>query len=174
MRISGPMIIIPPQLLPAGEASSEQEVDLTLYQGGIARVYLTAQGQAVVNPTIDCWWQVAEVNLPPPRMEQVQVGTEVIETGALVFVIRGDGSSDTILIAQNQHIGRVGPEANPYAPGTEYTVSAGEILWTTGPATGDSYLVEIVTAIESPVYESTLVPLDLAEHNVIFMEAYHG
>ena len=73
-------VTIPAITLPDGSMSLEQQVDLTPYQGQTARIYLTADGRVQVNPPADCWWQMAEVVLPPEQKETTEEG----EVGAVI------------------------------------------------------------------------------------------
>lgn len=171
--VSGSTITIPPVPLPAGGQSQQQIVDLSPHQGKTARIYLTPQGQPVVNPRCDCWWQVAEVLLPPEAAEQVQIGAETVDAAEEVQTVHSAGGVDTVTLTEAQRIGRVGPTWNPYTLGADYTVSWGEISWQGGgrqPQPDDSYSVEILTSVEQPVYVQQPLPLELAQHNVILFD----
>ena len=69
--IDGSAIVIPPLRLPGDGTSAQHRVDLSAYQGGFVRLYVSAAGAAEVNPGADSYWQVAEVSLPPVAYESV-------------------------------------------------------------------------------------------------------
>lgn len=171
--IHGSIIIIPPIVLPGGSVSAEQAIDLSPYQGGVARVYVSAAGGFEINPRADSYWQVAEVTLPPAQFEQAQTGTREDITASVATARRGAGSVDAVNLDANQWIGDVGFAWARYRSGVDYTASPAGVTWIAGarqPVADSDYLVEIVTATTVPVMEARALPLDLSQHGTRFFD----
>ncbi|HBE44281.1 MAG TPA: hypothetical protein DDW17_02200 [Deltaproteobacteria bacterium] len=48
---------------------SAQEIDLSLYQGQMVRIYLDNDLKLVVNPMYDCYWHLCEMEIPYPKAD---------------------------------------------------------------------------------------------------------
>lgn len=53
---------------------SQQTVDLTAHAGKRVRIWLTPAGSYSLNPNIDHYWQVAELDVPQIEYESVDTG----------------------------------------------------------------------------------------------------
>lgn len=175
--LNGACVVIPPIALPGGGMSPDHSIDLTDYQGRIARVYVGADGEVSVNPATDSYWQVAEAVLPPPVTEQVAIGTRQDLATQVATILRGTGQTDAVSLTESQFIGEVGFPWAPYRLGEDYTVAPGSVVWVEGgraPVAGADYLVEVVTATTVPITEARVLPLDLAQHAVTLFDLPQG
>lgn len=59
-------------------------IDLTPYQGQVARIYLNEDGSISIYPNTTHYWLLAEVDLPPQQFRYIDTG-QVDELGAPIL-----------------------------------------------------------------------------------------
>lgn len=164
--INGATINIPALRLPSGALSAAHSIDLTPYQGGAVRVYLSADGAFRVNPASDSYWQIAEVMLPPAATETVVTGTREDVRFEQRMIQRSEGDEDVISLAANEWIDAVGFSWARYVAGEDYALTPIGLTWLTERRPAADYMVDVAVATTVDMIESRALPLDLAAHAI--------
>ncbi len=168
MQLLTAIINVPAIKLPDGTMSKTQVIDLTERQGQIVRIYVDARGGVEINPKKDCYWQVFAMTLPAAQFITVQQGTRTHTSAVERTVVRGSKRTDTIKLAANESVGRVGFAWAAYKTPDDFSLLDSAITWNAsrGPTTGDSYNIEIITTTTEPDMIDQPLPLDLADITV--------
>jgi len=150
----------------------DQEIDLTPFQGQMVRIFIDNNLKLVVNPQYDCYWQIAEVSLPPAKVEQQEKGVVQENLDEEIWVTRGEGNIDEIESFGTGEIISAGFWWCNYQKDTDYQQITNGIKWLgeRRPQEGEQYPVVIRRFVEKIEYENITEPLDLSKTNITFFE----
>lgn len=170
ITVIGGKLIIEGFETPRGRISY-QEIDLTPYQGEVVRVYLDDNLNIIINPVLECYWQLAEMVLPPRQIQESVIGSREIEEWETLYIHRSATDED-ILDDPGGTVELIGFEWQNYRRGSEWDTACASnrltITWLTErrPKEGEEYPVTIKKTREVPDMESVEVPLDLTKINI--------
>jgi len=153
-----------------------QEIDLTPYQGQMVRIFLDNNLKLVVNPQYDCYWQLAEVMLPPVKVTQREKGIIQEEYTEEIYVIRGDGEIDEVSGLGTGEIISAGFSWCNFQKNVDYQQVSTGIKWIgeRSPQAGEEYPVVVRRTREKIEYENVVEPLDLTKTNITFFDLPGG
>lgn len=142
-----------------------QAVDLTPYQGQMARVYLDGDLEIRINPREDMFWQLAEMSIPAPQSRQVQQGTIEVEKTESATILRGETDFDAVPGIDGAEITAVGHYWKNYQRGVIWQAEATGVRWlgSVGPVPGEEYPVLLLKTTTEANMVSEIIPLDLEE-----------
>ena len=63
ITIDGSILKIPEIQTSKGKINAK-DIDLTLYEGQVVRVFVDNNLNIVINPQYDCYWQIVEIRVP--------------------------------------------------------------------------------------------------------------
>lgn len=171
VSISGNLIVIRNFVCPYGVVEY-QELDLTPFQGQLVRVFLDYDLKLVVNPKHDCYWQIAEVYLPPPKVNQQEKGVVQENVDDEIWVTRTEGDVDEIDGLGTGEIVSAGFYWCNYQKGVDFQQITNGIKWLgeRRPQEGEQYPVVVRRTVEKIEYENIVEPLDLSKLNVTIFE----
>lgn len=154
----------------------DREVDLTPYQGMYVRVYLDNDGSVLINPQHDCYWQIAEVNLPPAKVIQQEKGIVQENVDEEVYITRGEGDTDEIPTLGTGQIVSAGFWWCNYQKDADWQQERNGIKWLgeRRPQEGEQYPVTIRWTMDKIKHENIIEPLDLSKCNVIIFDLPGG
>lgn len=166
VRLLGSKLKVDSFTCPRGVVPS-QEIDLSRFQGQVVRVFLDNNLKLIVNPQYDCYWQIAEVSLPPAKVEQQEKGVVQENLDEEIWVTRGEGDVDEIESLGSGEIVKAGFWWCNYLKDVDFKQENG-IKWLgeRRPQQGDQYPVVIRRTIEKIEYENIVEPLDLSRTNI--------
>ena len=153
-----------------------QEVDLAAYQGQTVRVYLDNTLRLVVNPQYDCYWQLAEMVLPPPTTKQVEKGIVQENVDDTIYITRGEEDTDEIASLAGKEIIEAGFVWCNYKKNEEWQQVSNGIKWLAErrPQTGEQYPIVLRSTVERIEYETVIEPLDLSKVQIQFFDLPGG
>jgi len=154
----------------------DQEVDLTQFQGQMVRVFLDNNLKLVVNPQYDCYWQIAEVMLPPQKTIQREKGIVQEAYDEEIYITRSESEVDEIPGLGNAEIVSAGFSWCNYQKDVEFQQVSGGIKWLSerAPSPGEQYPVTVRRYREKIEYENVVEPLDLTKTNITFFDLPGG
>ena len=122
----------------------KQEIPIGPFLGQKVRLYLDKNLRLVANPKEDAWWQVAELDIPPPDIKTANVEDE-IEIKKEKWIERGEEDIDSIKIGKSESIVMVGFEYQNLKKGIDWELTEEGIRWKSPrrPQTGELYRVVI-------------------------------
>ena len=154
----------------------DQEVDLTQFQGQMVRVFLDNNLKLVVNPQYDCYWQIAEVMLPPQKTIQREKGIVQEAYDEEIYITRSESEVDEIPGLGNAEIVSAGFSWCNYQKNVDYQQVSTGIKWIgeRSPQAGEEYPVVVRRTREKIEYENVVEPLDLTKTNITFFDLPGG